>query len=163
MPTPLADLPSNKPIPNGKVQIKRGAEGSVQVSNLVPYGTRLSDGAGGSYEISYTPTYPCFWIIRANVMAVGDNGGWQRWDYRINITPADADGRTACFTAPTELYDSGTVSWRTFASGGRFRLNAGIAYTVFLTHSYSSGYYQRYHTNGQYTRLIGRIVGEGAT
>jgi hypothetical protein len=159
MPTNLGDLYANRPVPNGKIQIKRGVEGSVDVANITPYGTKLSDGAGGFYEISYTPTYACYWVVRANVMAHQATGNvWQRWDYRLNITPADADGATG-ITCIAELHTS--LSWRTFVTNARFRLNPGIAYTAFLTHQYSTGDWHRYHTNGLYTRLVGRIVGEG--
>ena len=162
MPTNLAALPSDKPVPNGKVQIKRGlVDGSVVV-NSGNYG-KIQDGAGGFLQISYTPLYPCLWVINDNIMyhGVADGQGWRRVDHSIMISPADADGRTSGYQCPIQVYDQTTVEWRTVAATATFRLNAGIAYTAYMNHTYIEKGSARYHTGPMWVRIIGRIVGEG--
>jgi hypothetical protein len=161
-PVNLGALPSNLPVPNQRVQIKRGVSDSAQtVSNLVAAGTKLSDGAGGFMEISYTPRYNCYWLVRCNSIWHGVSGGWQRCDHGIYITPADLDGVTQGHQRPMALYDNTTVEWRTAAVSHMFRLAAGIAYTAYMAFAYSSGYYQQYWTGPQFTRIFGVVLGEG--
>jgi hypothetical protein len=161
-PTNLGVLPSDLPIPNQRVQIKRGvADGAQQVSNLIAAGTKLTDGAGGFMEISYTPRYNCYWLVRSNTAWHGVSGGWQRCDHGIYISPADLDGVTLGHQQPMDCYDNTTVEWRTGANSCIFRLGAGITYTAYLGFSYSSGYYQAYLSNSQYHRILGVVLGEG--
>ena len=163
MPTPLAILPTNKPLSNGRVQIKRGvADTAVTVSNANS-GQKISDGAGGFIQISYTPVYPCWWIVHSNIMSHGypDGAGWRRWDHQICITPADALGVTMGYQCPHQNYDNSTVEWRTVAGSCSFSLLAGTAYTAYLTTSYLSAGNLQYHTGPQWVRIVGRIVGEG--
>lgn len=164
MPTPLAQLPSNSPSPNGRVQIKRGAADTVVNLSAGNQGAIIPDGAGGNMQISYTPQYPCFWIIRSNIMAHGypDGVGWRRWDHGIYITPADADGFTLGFQCPHQVYDNTTVEWRTVSGSFCFRLLAGIGYTAYLAHVYQSAGTTQIHTGHQWCRITGRIVGESA-
>jgi|tagenome__1003787_1003787.scaffolds.fasta_scaffold20741469_3 hypothetical protein len=162
MPTNLGALPSDKPIPNARCQFKRGAaDTTVDVSNVVAAGTRLSDGAGGFMQISYTPTYPCYWVIRGNVMTHGVDAIWSRIDFGIRIAPNDADGVVTGVSCPTQVYANSTVEWHSWAASYMFRLNAGVAYTATLTFEYSWGYTQRYHTGPNWIRITGRAVGEG--
>ena len=161
-PINLGTLPSNLPLPNQRVQIKRGVVDSApQVSNLVTYGSKLSDGAGGFMEISYTPRYDCRWLVRSNTMWHGVSGGWQRADHGIMISPADADGVIYGHRRCMLHYDNTTVEWRTASVSAMFRLTAGIAYTAYLAFTYSSGYWQAYHTGKPYTRIFGVVLGEG--
>ena len=166
-PTNLADLPSNQPIPNGRVQIKRGvgADGAVNFNTGTAAGTKFPDNAGGFIQISYTPTVPCFWIVHSNVMGHGyaDGSGWRRWDHTIRITPADADGIAVGCQCPHELYDNTTVEWRTIAGSALFRLNAGVAYTAYLAHEYLSAGTAVLYIGQIWSRIVGRIVGEGVT
>lgn len=164
MPTNLAALPSNVPIPNGRVQIKRGVtDNSVNYNTATAAGTALQDGAGGNMQISYTPPYPCFWIVRSNVMAHGypDGVGYRRWDHMIMITPADADGLTNGFECCEQVYDNSTIEWRTVSGSFAFRLNAGIAYTAYMAHWYLSAGTVQVHQGPQWTRIVGRAVSEG--
>jgi hypothetical protein len=162
-PTNLGDLPSNLPVPNQRVQIKRGAAvGTVVVNNTLPQGTKMTDGAGGNMEINYTPRYECRWLVRANAAWHGVNGGWQRCDYGIGISPADLDGISVpAHATPMYLYDNTTVEWRTWGATFMFRLAAGITYTAYMCFWYSSGYNQRYLCNPGYHRIIGVVLGEG--
>lgn len=161
-PTNLGVLPSNLPLPNQRVQIKRGqVDGAPEVSNLVAYGSKLIDGAGGYMEISYTPRYDCRWLIRSNVMWHGKDGGWQRADHGLVLSPADADGITIGHQRCMLMYNNTTVEWRTAACSAMFRLRAGITYNASIQFLYSSGYWQRYHHGPAYTRLIGLVLGEG--
>lgn len=161
-PITLGVLPSNLPLPNQRVQIKRGqADGAPEVSNLIASGTKLSDGAGGYMEISYTPRYDCCWLVRSNVMWHGVDGGWQRVDHGIILSPADFDGVTNGHTRCMLVYNNTVVEWRTAACSAMFRLRAGVAYTASLQFIYSSGYWQRYHHGFPYTRLFGVVLGEG--
>ena len=161
-PTNLGALPSELPLPNQRVQIKRGqADGAQQVSNLITPGTKMTDGAGGFMEISYTPRYNCYWLVRSNTAWHGISGGWQRCDHAIYISPADLDGITMGSQHAMDLYDNTTVEWRTASCSTMFRLAAGIAYTAYLAFQYSSGYYQAYLSNKQYHRIFGVVLGEG--
>lgn len=161
-PVILGSLPSNLPLPNQRVQIKRGvASTSPEVSNLITYGSKLSDGGGGYLEISYTPRYPCYWLIRGNVMWHGKDGGWQRADMGVRISPADVDGIALGHQRCTLMYNNTVVEWKTVSVSAMFHLAAGIAYTAYLSFEYSSGYWQRYHTGGPYTRIFGVVLGEG--
>ena len=162
-PTNLGALPSNLPVPNQRVQIKRGVTDTAQsVSNLVAAGTKLSDGAGGLMEISYQPRYPCYWLVRGNSMwrARSDqDANWRRVDHSIRITPADANGVTLGHQRPVTCYP--TIEWRTHAISYMFKLAAGITYIAYLAFEYSTGYWQEYHTGRPYMRLIGVVIGEG--
>jgi hypothetical protein len=163
MPTNLGLLSSDKPLPNGKVQMRRGvADGSATVANANS-GQKIIDNGGGVMEIYYTPTYPCYWVVHSNIMAHGypDGTGWRRWDHLIAISPADADGVTTGFECPHQLYDNTSVEWRTVGASAMFRLNAGVAYTAYLATSYTSAGSVRYHTGPIWLRMVGRIVGEG--
>jgi hypothetical protein len=161
-PINLAALPSNQPAPTPLVQIKRGvADTAVNVNNTVAYGTKLSDGSGGFMQISVTPTYNCWWVVRANVMSHGIDYGWERWDWGIMISPADAEGVTLGAQRCMQTYPNSTVEWRTASASYCFRLNAGVAYTAYLTHQNSSGYTQAYHTGPRWVRIMGRLVSEG--
>jgi hypothetical protein len=162
MPTNLGALPSDKPIPNARVQIKLpAAYGASQVSNA-NNGQKSGDGAGGYMQIQYQPTYTCLWVVRSNFIACGVNGGWQRMDFDIALEPADLDGQTFGCQTVTECYDSTTVGWNGWAGYAVFRLGAGTLYTAFLRHGYSSGGVQQIYYHPEYMRLIGRVVGEGA-
>lgn len=161
-PTNLSALPSNLPAPNQRVQIKRGvASTDITVNNAVPAGTKLQDGAGGLMQITYTPTYNCYWVVRSNMLWAGVDGGWQRCDHSIMISPADMDGTTNGLQRCMELYDQGTVNWRTHAVSACFRLAGGVAYTAYMAFAYSAGYNQKYHTNTPWTRIFGVVYGEG--
>ena len=165
MPKALGVLASDQPIPNGRVQLKRAAAayGVWRVSNQIAEGTVYPDGAGGGMEISVTPSSPCLWIVRANVMIRGAPGncpGWFRVDWQIRLSPADLDGLNQ-HVGTTHVYDGNVVSYRTFAGGTCFRLDGGQAYKASLTHGYSDGYYQDVYIAPDVTRLIGRTVGEG--
>ena len=164
MPKSLGTLASDRPIPNGRVQIKRAAAayGIWTVSNLVAEGTVYPDGGGGGMEISVTPDSLCLWVVRANVMVRGQPGspGWQRVDFQIRLSPADLDGFDR-YVVLTHVYDGNVVSYRTHAGGTCFRLAGGQAYKASLTHGYSSGYYQDVYIAPDVLRLIGRTVGEG--
>lgn len=162
MPTNLGILPATKPIPGARAQIKRGgADTVVSVTNAVAQGTILSDGAGGDMRIVYTPTYPCYWVVRGNVMTHGIDVIWSRVDYSIRITPADADGVVVGYQCPMQVYANTTVEWRSWAGSYMFKLNPGVAYTAYLAFEYSYGYTQQYHTGPSWLRITGRVVGEG--
>jgi hypothetical protein len=161
-PTNLGALPSQLPVPNQRVQRKRGAAVATgTVSNLVAAGTKLTDGAGGPMEIYYTPRYDCYWLVRSNTAWHGVSGGWQRCDHGIYISPADLDGVTLGHQHPMDCYDNTVVEWRTASGSAMFRLGAGITYTAYLGFSYSSGYYQAYLMNPGYHRIFGVVLGEG--
>jgi hypothetical protein len=162
-PTNLGNLPSNLPFPNQRVQVKRGAAVTDQsVSNLVASGTKLTDGAGGPMEIYYQPRYPCYWLVRANLIckARSDQAAeWRRCDFALYVSPADANGVTLGHSRPTNNYP--TLEWRTCAFSYMFKLNAGITYTAYLAFQYSTGYWQVYHTNAPWHRIFGVVLGEG--
>ena len=161
MPTNLAVLPSDKPITNGRCQIKRGASDvAINYNNTVPSG-KLQDGAGGWMEIFYTPTYACYWVVRGNLMTHGLDGDWRRCDFGVCITPADAEGTTLGYQACMQTYPYTTVEWRTWAASYMFKLNPGVAYTAYLAWWYSSGYTQQIHFGPRWLRITGRIVSEG--
>lgn len=162
-PTNLADLPTNRPFPNGKVQIKRGAVDSAPNYSSANNGQKLPDGGGGFMEIYFTPVYPCWWIIHSNVMAHGypDGVGWRRWDHAIRITPADANGILLGHQCCQQVYDNGTIEWDTVAGTCSFKLNPGIAYTAYLTMEYCSAGTVQIHNGPLWCRIVGRIVGEG--
>lgn len=162
MPTNLSALPSNLPIPNGRVQFKHGQADTAPSMTQANAGQLLSDGAGGYMQIAYTPTYPCWWLVRGNVMTHGIDGAWCRCDYGIDISPADANGVTRGHQTCMQTYPNSTVEWHTYASSAMFRLNAGIAYTASLSWVYSYSNTQQYHTGPNWLRIIGRIIGEGA-
>lgn len=167
MPTNLSDLASNLPAPNGRVQIKRGVggDGAVNFNTATPAGTMFPDNAGGFMQISYTPRYPCFWVVHSCAMAHGypDGSGWRRWDHGIYITPADADGVTLGFQCPHEIYDNSSVEWRTVAGSCMFRLNPGITYTAYLAHTYITVGTVQLYIGQIWSRIVGRIVGEGVS
>lgn len=163
MPTNLGDLPTNVPLKNGRIQIKRGgADVGVNYSNANS-GQKITDSAGGFMEIYYTPNYPCWWIVHSNVMSHGypDGAGWRRWDHIISLSPADAFGITTGHQCPHQNYDNSTVEWRTVGSSAAFKLNPGIAYTASLLTAYCSAGTIQLHTGPQWCRIVGRIVGEG--
>ena len=114
-------------------------------------------------QISYTPRYPCYWVVHSTAMAHGypDGAGWRRWDHIIGITPADADGVTAGFQCPHEIYDNSSVEWRTVSGSCMFRLAAGTAYTASLQHLYLSAGTVQLYIGQIWCRIVGRIVGEG--
>lgn len=164
-PTNLSALSSNLPIPNGRVQIKRGAaDAAVNYNTATPAGTMILDSNGAGMQISYTPRYPCLWVVHTNVMGHGypDGTAWRRWDHTIRITPADADGIVVGSQCCHALYDNSTVEWRTVASSCMFRLIAGTAYTAYMAHEYTDKGTSQIHIGNQWIRIIGRIVAEGA-
>ena len=162
MPTNLGVLPASKPFPNGKIQIKRGVADVSRNYAAANNGTTIVDSNGAPFQLQYTPVYPCYWLIKVNVMANGlnDGIGWRRWDHAINITPADADGNTAGVQAPCQVYDYTTVQWRTFASSVIFKLNAGITYTAYLTTASVGAGTVTVHVGPQWCRIVGRVIGE---
>jgi hypothetical protein len=164
MPTNFADLPSNLAAPIGKMQHKRGVtDGNQTFTTATVLGTKMVDGSGGLMQITYTPLYPCIWIVRANVMSCGavDGIGWRRWDWSIFISPADVNGVTEGIRVPCQAYDNGTVAWRTHAASYPFRLAANTAYTAYLAHAFLSGGSILYHSGPQWIRIMGRSVSEG--
>ena len=161
-PVNLGALPSELPVPNQRVQIKRGAgDGAHTVWNGIAANTKMTDGAGGVMDISYTPRYDCYWLVRTNTAWHGLSGGWQRCDHGIYISPADLDGVNLGHQHPMDCYDNTVVEWRTASGSHMFRLAAGITYTASLVFVYSSGYYQQYLSNSQYHRILGVVLGEG--
>ena len=166
MPTIFANLPTNKPVPNGKVQFKKGAsEDNVGYDGNTPANTKLlADTVGGVMDIT-TPIaadmlYPCIWIVRGNVMAVAYGpGAWRRWDWGINISPADADGRVVGCQVPIQLHES--VSWRSSHGQCAFRLNAGTQYTASLVNRSVSNNAIAYHRGHMFHRIMGRMVSMG--
>ena len=163
MPANLADLPSNQPIPNARCQFKTGIwNGQTNVTNTISNIQIPDDGLGNSFmEISYTPRYPCLWVVRSNSIWCGISGGWQRVDHTIQINPADADGQVVGGQTIAEVYDNTTVGWCPFPCHAAFRLNAGIAYKAYMAFGYSSGGVQALYYGPEYLRLMGRVVGEG--
>lgn len=161
-PTNLGNLPSNLPLPNQRVQVKRatGYKG-IDVNSGTPAGTKLTDYEGNPLQISYTPRYPCLWLVRGNVASHGVSGGWLRCDWGIYITPADVDGITLGHQCPMNCYDNTVVEWRTFAAACMFRLAAGITYNAYLAQVYSQGGSQQYLSYAGYMRIIGVVLGEG--
>jgi hypothetical protein len=162
-PTNLGDLPSNLPFPNQRVQIKRGAVATDQsVSNQIAAGTKLNDGQGGLMEIFYQPRYPCYWLVRGNLICkarADQDNNWRRCDWGLYISPADALGVTLGHSRPTNNYP--TLEWRTCSFSYMFKLNAGITYNAYLAFQYSTGYWQVYHTNYMWHRIFGVVIGEG--
>ena len=161
-PTALGVLPSDKPIPNGRVQFKWGAHsGAEKWVNAGHSGLKLDDGGGGWMQITYTPDYACWWDVRGNIMfrSVDGSGPWQRVDFNIVITPADADGRTQGHQVAAEVAPG--VGWNGYVASGTFKLSPGVAYTAYLASGYSSGGTSAWYVSWDYTRLIGRVVGEG--
>lgn len=131
-----------------------------------PHGLPNPDSQGRTYaEIYYTPVYPCFWVVKANLPVAGspnNSGGvWSRFDIQIQIYPADADGRTNGPQVPCEVYDANTVPAQSWSAGGIFRLSPGIAYTAALWFAYHSGQSQSTYWLNTYGRIVGKIVGEG--
>jgi len=166
MPTNLGVLPTNQPLTNGRVQIKRGAVDNLYQPNTgTPGGSGITDGAGNLMGINYTPTYNCYWVVKSNVMAHGwnDGAGWRRWDHGIYINPADANGISLGFQCPHQLYDASIVEWRTVSGTAMFKLNGGVGYTAYLGHSYLSAGTIDVYTGPAWIRIVGRIVGEGST
>jgi hypothetical protein len=164
MPTNLGNLPAGQRFPNGKVQIKRGVGDASTTLNNAAAGRTISDSNGNPFQIQYTPTYPCYWIVKSNIMAHGlnDGAGWRRWDHSICITPADADGDTVGFQCPQQIYDyTGGPEWRTSGANANFRLNAGTLYTAYLQFTYVNAGSVSFHIGPQWCRIVGRIVGEG--
>ena len=153
MPTALGALPSNKPIPNGRVQVNLGPADA-------PNHWTAADAGIALLGISVTPDYPCWWVIRTNMIVAGVNGGWQRWDYAITCEPADVSGlgstKVVC-----DVYDSGTVGWLAYAGLATFRLAAGTAYTSYVRSGYSSGGTQQTWAGSLYSRMVGVTHGEG--
>jgi hypothetical protein len=159
MPTALGALPSTQPIPNGRVQVKvaaiTGSEAWMDASNN---GQKLFDGGSGAMEVAYTPIYPCYWVVRSNLITRGIAGGWQRWHYDIKLSQPDRVGFQVTRVA-TQNHES--VGWCAFAGAAIFRLAAGVAYTCALHAGYSSGGTQAWYCSNEYSRLIGRVVSEG--
>lgn len=164
MPVNLADLPTDKPFPNGKVQIKRGAADTTWAVTSGTPAQKLPDGAGGFMQISYTPRYSCYWIVRGNMMAVGavDGVAWRRLDWSIMISPADANGITEGQRGIHQVHDSNPVQWDTVGVSCAFALAPGIAYTASLWHFSVTAGTTYYHTGPAWFRIVGQIVGEGA-
>jgi hypothetical protein len=164
--TPLAQLPSTRSVPGSRLQVKRGAADTI-VSTAAPAApVKLSDGAGGFLQISYTPLYDCYWVVRGGTIWHGgaDMSGWQRSDQALTITPADVNGITLGQQQTMEIYNLGTVEWRSYMCSYMFKLAAGVAYTAAVVFQYSaSAYSSQYHTGPNYARIIGRVTGEGAT
>ena len=165
MTTPMGSLPSTMLIP-GSVQIKRGTTSGSRNLTTANYNTALLDTAGNPMAITVTPSLDCFWHTRSNVMhqgAAGASGGaWQRIDYVHQISPADADGLVNGIQVCNQVFDSGTVGWKSVNAQCMFRLTGGVAYTCTLVHVFQSGATVQYHTGLNYIRLIGRLVGEGS-
>jgi hypothetical protein len=162
-PTNLAALPSNQPIPNGRVQIKRGAADTIFGLGFTQDPQPIPDGGGGFMQISYTPRYPCYWVVHCNIMAHGNaaGGGWRTFQFSIHISPNDADGVSETAGGSLPVYDNTTVEWRTASVGAMFRLNAGTAYTAILYFDDVSSSNVGMHTGNMWCRIMGRIVGEG--
>jgi hypothetical protein len=166
--TPLAQLPSTRSVPGSRLQVKRGvADSVVAVSSAVAAGTKLSDGSGGFMQISYTPLYDCYWVVRGGTIWHGGTdmaGGWQRVDQGLTITPADVNGITAAQQQAMEVYNQATIEFRSYMCSYMFKLAAGVAYTAALIFQFSgSAYTSQYHTGPNWARIIGRVTGEGAT
>jgi len=164
MPTNLGLLPSDKPAPIQRVQIKRAVGDAGYDVTSANNGQWLNDAGGGWMGIAVTPRYPCYWLVRSNVMAHGLNSGnnWRRWDHAIMITPADADGRQYGFVCPHQLFDLSLVEWRTQSGAAMFRLNAGTTYTAYLQCQYlNPNYGITYYAGKQFTRIVGVLLGEG--
>jgi hypothetical protein len=160
MPTALGLLPSNQPIPNGRVQSKIAAHtGAEMWVNAGTSGQKLSDGATGAMEIAVTPTYDCFWVVRSNLIVRGLDPSWQRWDYTLRLDKPDRNGFTY-----RDIVTKGhsAVGWTAFAGRAVWRLAGGTAYTCAIYAGYQSGGTTAWYCSNEYTRLIGRTVAEGA-
>jgi len=163
MPINLGDIPTNFPLRNGKIQIKRGGADVVYNVSAANNGQKIIDNAGGNMEIYYAAVTPCWWIVSSNIMAHGypDGVTWRRWDHAIRISPADANGITLGHQCPHQVYDNSTIEWRTVAATVAFRLAAGVTYTAYLTSEYTSAGTVQIHTGPQWCRIVGRVVSEG--
>jgi len=155
----LGELPSNKPLPNGLVQIKRGladAEANAVVDTI------MADGGGGYMQISFTPEYACSWIIKAQTIMGGysDGNGWRRCDLSVELNTPDVNGIQEGFRAPHQLYDYNIVSWRTMGAQAMFSLSPGVAYTAYFVCRAISANYCRYYTGPLWHRIIGRVATE---
>jgi hypothetical protein len=155
MPTPLGVLPSSQPVPNQRCQIAIGVYEGANNWQAGDAGTGLPN-----MGITYTTRYACFWVIRSNQIVAGVNGGWQRWDYSIYISPADVAGLNHVQVV-SDVYDAGTVGWLSYNGLAVFQLAANTAYTAWLAAGYSSGGIQQTYGGSQYSRMIGVIHGEG--
>lgn len=164
MPTNLGVLATDKPFLNGKVQIRRGAADLGRNYTSANAGQAITDSNGAQMAITYTPTYPCYWVVKTNVMAHGlnDGAGWRRWDHSIGLSPADVNGDSTGFQSPGSIYDyTGGPEWRTFSCSAMFRLAAGTAYTSYLVFTYVSAGTAIVHVGSMWCRIVGRIVAEG--
>lgn len=156
MPTNFADLPTDEPFPNGKVQFKRGTSDTFPTVNT---STAIGSILAQSPSISTgVVEYPCLWVVRANVLADsgGVAGGWRRWDWGIRISPADVNGEVVGIRVPCLVNES--VAWRSYHGQFIFRLAAGTNYTASLTHEYMSAVSARYLTGPLWYRIMGRMV-----
>ncbi len=154
-PTALGALASNKPIPHQRCQIAVGTGQNANHWQAGDAGVPMP-----SMSISYQPLLACWWIVRANQILTGVNGGWQRADLAISLSPADADG-FALSRIVSDCYDAGTVGWRAYSGIAAFRLAAGTLYTATLVFYYSSGGIQQSYDSFEYARLLGVVHGEG--
>jgi hypothetical protein len=155
MPTKLGELYNSFPIPNARIQYKRGND---DVARTLALGNILS-GNGTPMQISVTPQYDCFWVVRANIMLYGTSGGWLRSDWCLDISPADADGLTRTAQVITENVPG--VGWRSTHGSGVFRLTGGTSYTCTMVCPYIQADAPQYHAGYYWIRIMGRTVGEG--
>jgi hypothetical protein len=160
-PTNFGDLATNKPFPNGAMQVKRGVKDTyTNYTSAVAAGTVFPDGGGtgGLMQLTVTPIVPCFWLTTAESLWWSPDAIWSRGDFGLRLSPADLDGRSAMARCAVAV--NSAVPWRRYATSMMWRLSANIVYTVSMTWEYSSGYNQQFSTSPLWYQIYGLLLGE---
>lgn len=156
-PVKLGDLPSNEPIPTGKVQMKRGASnvGIVCPAN----NTIMYDGAGAPMQIAITPTRPGWWVIRAENIFILSDAAWYYFAWYVNLAPADANGNSIDY-AHHRLHNA--IGWQQSCLDTAFKLNANTAYTASMYFRDRQAGTVQYYGGPEYCMIAGEFIAEGS-
>jgi hypothetical protein len=158
-PVKLGDLPSNQPVPTGKIQFKLAGPAAAVV--CPPNNTIMGDNSGNPMQIAITtpPTRGGWWVIRAeNIFSLAD-GAWYYFAWYVQLSPADADGKSIDY-AHHRLHNA--LGWQQSCLDTAFKLNANTAYTCAMYFRDRQAGTVYYFTGPEYCYISGEFIAEGS-
>lgn len=153
-PVLLGDLPTDQPMPTGRVQRRLGV---VEAMATWPAAGGIFQAGDGNMMVSVRSPYACYWVVQASFIAINQYTGWTRADAALLCQPADALGYSLSHLA---MAASSGVSWHSYSLSAVWRLLPNTDYNCYLYSASSDGYTQ-YYQAGRHLCLTGYTLGEG--
>jgi hypothetical protein len=159
-PVALGDLPSNEPVPTGRVSLKRGASNSGVV--CPPNNSIMYDGPGSPWPMYVyvdTGSRPGWWIIRAENIFILSDAAWYYFAWYVRLDPPDADGVSIEY-GHHRLHSA--LGWQQSCIDAAFRLNPNTHYEATMYFRDRQAGTVSYFTGPDYCTIGGEFIAEGS-